>query len=142
MAEIQQVIFSLDNSEYGIDIVNINEIVRLQEITKMPNSLAYLDGIINLRGRVTPIIDLRLKLNLPPGEKDQDTRIIVVTIDAKMVGMVVDRVLEVMRINEEQIENTSDVALAISDNFVKGIAKIDGTRLVTLLDIASIFDEH
>lgn len=140
MAETQQVIFNLDNSEYGIDINSINEIVRLQEITKMPNSPAYLDGVINLRGKVTPVIDLRIKFNLPPGERNQDSRIIVVTVASEIIGMVVDKVSEVIRIKEEQIEDSGDVALAISDNFVKGMAKIDDTRLVTLLDIERIFD--
>lgn len=140
MAETQQVIFNLDSSEYGIDIINISEIVRLQKVTKMPNSPDYLDGIINLRGKVIPVIDLRIRFNLPLGTRDQDTRIIVVNIDHKTIGMVVDRVSEVMRINEEQIESSADVALAINDNYVKGMAKLDENRLVTLLDIEKILD--
>ena len=141
MAETLQVVFKLEKAEFGIDIISVSEIVRLQEITKMPNSPAYVDGVINLRGRVIPIVDLKIKLNLEPGERTNDTRIIVVNVSSKTIGMVVDQVSEVLRINEEQIDDAAQFSVEISETFIKGIAKISQERLIILLDIDKVFAE-
>jgi len=138
MAEQQNVIFKLDNVEYGIDILQVNEIVKIQSIIKIPNTPEYVDGVINLRGTVIPIVDLKVKFNLGRKERDEDTRIIVVNVNAKTLGIVVDEVAEVVRINEDQIDNSSAISAHINDNYIKGVAKV-ADRLIIILDLEKIF---
>ncbi|MFZ7104450.1 MAG: chemotaxis protein CheW [Peptococcaceae bacterium] len=138
MAEQQIVIFKLDGVEYGIDILQVNEIVKLQAITKMPNMPDYVDGVINLRGKVIPIVDLKVKFKLNPGARNENTRIIVVNVDHKVLGAVVDEVSEVLRIKESQIEDANTISTHINEQFVRGVAKVED-RLVILLKIDEIF---
>ncbi|MGI6226803.1 MAG: chemotaxis protein CheW [Peptococcales bacterium] len=138
MTEQQAVVFKLKNVEYGIDILQVNEIVKLQDITKLPNTPEYIDGVINLRGTVIPIIDLQVKFNLGRSERKEDTRIIVVKVREKILGIVVDEVAEVVRISNEQIENTLNITSQISDNYIQGVAKLEN-RLIILLNLEQIF---
>jgi len=138
MAEQQQVIFKLNNVEYGIEITKVNEIVKPQEVTKMPGTPDYVEGVVNLRGKVIPIVDLKVKFKLNKEERNEDTRIIVVNVNNKVIGMIVDEVFEVLRINEEQIDDTSDIAVAISDDYLQGVAKFED-RLIILLNLEQIF---
>jgi len=138
MGEQQNVIFKLDNVEYGIDILQVNEIVKLQNITKVPNTPEYVDGVINLRGTVIPIIDLKVKFKLGRKERNEDSRIIVVNVNEKTLGIVVDEVAEVIRINEEQVDDSSTISAHINDDYIKGVAKVED-RLVIILDLEKIF---
>lgn len=138
MGEQQNVIFKIDNVEYGIDILKVNEIVRLQSITKLPNTPEYVEGITNLRGSVIPIINLRTKFELPKKENDDETRIIVVNLKDKSLGIIVDEVAEVVTVNDEQIDKTAAISNQISDEYVYGVAKLEN-RLIILLDLEKIF---
>jgi len=138
MSEQQNVIFKLDKVEYGIDILQVSEIVKMQAITKMPNTPAYMDGVINLRGSVIPIVDLKVKFNLERKEKDGHTRIIVVNVKNMTLGIIVDEVAEVIRINNEQVDDSSNISAQINDDYIHGVAKVDN-RLIILLDLEKIF---
>lgn len=139
VTEEQNVVFKLENVEYGINILQVNEIVKLQSVTKLPNMPEYIDGVINLRGTVIPIIDLKVKFKMERGERDEKSRIIVVSVNGKTLGIVVDEVTEVVRINNEQIENSLNISThIINDAYIKGVAKF-ANRLVILLDLEQIF---
>ena len=101
---IQLVSFGLDQEEFGIDILKVQEINRMVEITKVPQAPSYCEGVINLRGKVIPVIDLRKKFEMEVREWDKDTRIIVCDVDGEQVGMIVDSVDEVLRIPSSTIE--------------------------------------
>jgi purine-binding chemotaxis protein CheW len=138
VAEQQNVIFKLADVEYGIDIMQVNEIVKLQPITKMPNTQDFVDGVINLRGRVIPVVDLKVKFNLGRKERNENNRIIVINVNNKTLGMVVDEVAEVIRINEEQIDDAEAISVDINEDYIRGVAKIE-SRLVILLNLENIF---
>ncbi len=98
---IQLVSFNIGEEEFGVDILKVQEINRMVEITRVPNAPEYVEGVINLRGKVLPIIDLRNRLKMPPKEYDKNTRIVVVELESKVIGFIVDSVNEVLRINKE-----------------------------------------
>lgn len=138
MSEQQNVIFRLDDVEYGIDIMQVNEIIKMQNITKMPNTPEYVEGVTNLRGKVIPIINLRAKFNLTLKERDEDTRIIVIIVKDKALGVIVDEVAEVVRINDEEIDDSSTISADINDDYIKGVAKVEN-RLIIILNLERIF---
>lgn len=138
MSEMQNVVFKIENVEYGINIMQVSEIVKLQSITKIPNTPEYIEGVINLRGVVIPIVDLRLKFNLGRKERSEDSRIIVVNVNNKTLGMVVDGVAEVIRINEEQIADSSAISSHINEDYIMGVAKLED-RLIIVLNLDKIF---
>jgi len=135
--EKQLVIFELANEHYGIDIAAVEGIVKMQEITAVPNAPEYVEGITNLRNSVLPVIDLQKRFGFMPREKTRETRIVVITMDQLKVGMIVDAVSEVLTIDDSTIEATPSIVSTVDSQFVTGIAKID-SRLVILLDLAKV----
>jgi len=133
---LQLVTFMLVNQEYAVDILNVQEINRISEITKVPNSPAYMEGVINLRGKVIPVINLRTKMGFSEKEIDDNSRIIVADINGVTKGLLVDSVSEVLRIPSEIVEPPPPMAsdATNSSNFIKGIAKLKD-RLVILVEI-------
>lgn len=120
-SEEQLVIFQLNDQQYALPIQETQEIIRMSSITRVPNTKHYVEGIINLRGSIVPVINLNKRLNLPVSEYGEDTRIIVVEHGGQKVGMIVDIVLEVGRFNEDEIEPPS----VAGDNvdYLKGVVK-------------------
>ena len=141
MAEQQLVVFGLGNEEFGIDISRVREIVRLQNITAIPQSLDFVEGIVNLRGQIVPIVDLckRFRVeNVMAGDESQ-RRIIVVNMGNQNIGILVDGVSEILRIPDESIEPTPPiVASGASVDFIRGVAKVKD-RLIIMLDLDRIF---
>jgi len=135
--ERQYVIFNLADEFYGVNIATVESIIKVQDITRMPHMPAFIEGITNLRGKVIPVIDLRKRFRLPAAEEDDDTRIVVVEIDGIMAGMVVDRVTEVLRISDEDIDPPSPMVSTVSTAFITSIAKVEA-RLIILLDLGKI----
>ena len=131
--ERQLVVFDLADEAYGVNIETVREIIRLQPVTVVPDTPEYVEGVINLRGAVNPVVDLRKRFNLPVSEETEDTRIVVVDIAGENIGVIVDGVTEVLRINEDAIEPTSAVITTEDSYYIEGIAKI-GDRLLILLD--------
>ena len=133
-SEKQLVVFDLANEVYGMDIGVVLEIIRMQEITKVPRTPEFVEGIINLRGKIIPVVDLRKRFSLPVTDETADNRIVVVDIDGQGIGMVVDAVAEVMRINSGSIEPPSEAITTKESDYLLGIAKLDD-RLIILLDM-------
>ncbi|ODS34207.1 MAG: purine binding chemotaxis protein [Candidatus Scalindua rubra] len=129
--------FSLGKEEYGVEILKVREIIGIMDITTVPQSPDYMKGVINLRGKVIPIIDLRLKFSMPEAELTQETCIIVVEVNNTLIGVIVDSVSEVMDIKSEEIEETPNFGHGIDTNFIKGLGKTKG-KIVILLDIAKV----
>lgn len=136
--EIQLVTFTLGEEEFAVDILAVQEIIRMAEITKVPNAPEFVEGIINLRGVVIPIMDLRKRFNITQTTVDNQTRIIVVRLGAKTVGLIVDQVSEVLRISSEYIEDAPDIVKSsVNADIIKGVGKL-GDRLLTLLEMSAL----
>ncbi|WP_243372824.1 chemotaxis protein CheW [Geotalea sp. SG265] len=132
---IQLVSFCLDHEEYGVDVLKVREIIRMLNITRVPNAPAYVDGVINLRGKVIPIVSLRKKFNLPEAENDKRTRIMVIESGSEMMGFIVDEVSEVIRISAGDIQPPPPVANgAIDVESMAGVVN-QADRLLVLLDL-------
>jgi len=131
---MQTVVFRLADEAYGIDIFRVNEIIRLREITSIPKTDAHVRGLVNLRGKTIPVLDLRARFNLAQGEETENTRIIVVESDGGNVGIVVDAVTEVMTLQPDQIEETPALVSDVDNDFVRGVARRN-ENLITLLDL-------
>ena len=131
---MQLVTFKLGNEEYAVDILKVQEINRMKEITRVPNTPAYVEGVINLRGKVIPVVNLRSKFSLGERENDIQSRIMIMDIQGITMGLVVDAVSEVLRIPSNIVEPTPQMASNISTEYIKGIAKLED-RLIILLDM-------
>jgi purine-binding chemotaxis protein CheW len=136
--EHQLVVFDLANEHYGVDIAAVEGIIKMQPITVVPHTPVFVEGVTNLRGEVLPVIDLRKRFGLPLDQaRGKDTRIVVVEIDGKKVGMVVDAVSEVLRVPDEAIEPPSPIVTTVDSAFIRGIAKVD-ERLIILVELAKV----
>ena len=141
MAEQQLVVFGLGKEEFGIDISRVREIVRLQNITAIPQSMDFVEGIVNLRGQIVPIVDLckRFRVANSTSVEEAARRIIVVNMAEQNIGVLVDGVSEILRIPDESIEPTPPiVAGGVSADFIRGVAKVEN-RLIIVLDLDRIF---
>jgi purine-binding chemotaxis protein CheW len=136
---VQLVTFNLDNEEFGIDILNVQEINRMTDITKIPNAPYYVEGAINLRGNTIPIIDLRKKLGFDATSTDPSARIVVVELKKAVLGFIVDSVSSVLRIPIDTIEQPPSVVSNMESHYMKGVGKLED-RLIILLDLEKIFD--
>ncbi|MCU0316615.1 MAG: chemotaxis protein CheW [Fimbriimonadaceae bacterium] len=130
----QTVVFRLAEESYGIEIFRVNEIIRLREITPIPRTDSHLKGLVNLRGKTIPVVDLRARFHLAESEETDSTRIIVVESDQGNVGIVVDAVTEVMTLQSDQIEETPALVTDMETDFVRAVAK-HNDNLITLLDL-------
>jgi len=138
---LQLVIFNLGMEEFGVDIMKVQEIIRLPEITRIPRSPDYIKGVINLRGKIIVVMDLDKRFGLPSKEITDETRIIVVDVDGTIIGMVVDSVSEVIRLLNTNVDPTPDIInQKINADYLKGVGKID-ERLLILLNLDSIINE-
>ncbi len=131
--EEQVVVFSLANENYGLEISRIQGIITMPEVTRVPRSPEFVDGVINLRGTIVPVIDLRKRFHLPERTDTRDTRIINVEVGTT-VGLVVDAVAEVLTIPGEAIELAPELVTTIEAGYIRAIARLD-ERLVILLDV-------
>jgi purine-binding chemotaxis protein CheW len=135
--EEQLVVFRLGREAYGVDIGQVQGIERMQVVTRVPHAPAFVDGVINLRGQVTPVITLRARLHMEPAEHTRETRIVVVRMGNRGVGMVVDAVEGVMRIAGEQVEPPSELVASTDSAYLRGIAKVNDDLLI-LLDLEKV----
>ncbi|MCL0035242.1 chemotaxis protein CheW [Thermodesulfovibrionales bacterium] len=138
---LQLVTFTLDKEEYAVDILKVQEINRMTEITRVPNSPPQMEGVINLRGKVIPVINLRKRFGLTPKDNDEHSRIMVMDIQGITIGFVMDSVSEVLRVPSSIVEPTPPMATNISTEFIKGIAKME-ERLIIILDMDKLIGKE
>ncbi|MEA4857844.1 MAG: chemotaxis protein CheW [Solidesulfovibrio sp.] len=131
---LQLVTFSIGEEEFGVDILSVQEIIRMMDITKVPRAPEFVEGVINLRGKVIPIIDLRRRFGLATRDHDKHTRIIVIEINNMIVGFVVDSVSEVLRIPASTVEPPPPVVSGLESEYISGVGKLED-RLLILLDL-------
>ena len=131
---IQLVTFSVGEEEFGVDILRVHEIIRIMNYTKVPKAPEFVEGVINLRGKIIPIIDLRRRFGMEPVPHSKSTRIVVMEIDGVVLGFVVDSVSEVLRLPAGRIEPPPPVVTGVESEYIQGVGKLDG-RLLILLDL-------
>lgn len=135
--EMQLVSFNIGSEEFGVEILKVQEINRMVDITKVPQAPHYVEGVINLRGKVIPILDLRKRFNLEVKAYDKNTRIVVVDINGSIMGMIVDAVSEVLRLPADTIEPPPELVTDINSEYIKGVAKLQD-RLLIFLDLSRV----
>ena len=135
----QLVVFELSGEHYGVDILSVDSIIRLQPVTQMPHAPNFVEGVTNLRGTVLPVIDLRKRFGLPARKATKDTRIVVVEMNGETVGMVVDAVTEVLSVPGENVEPPPSLVSTVDSTFITGIARVS-ERLVILLDLNQVLN--
>ena len=138
---IQYIVVKFGDEQFGIDIKYIDNIVRMQRITRVPNVPAYIKGVINLRGEVVPVVSLRLKMGLAEDEITKLTRIIIIKLEnGEVIGVLVDAVKEVVTLDAREIEKVSYDSGEEKNNFISGIGKDKG-ELISLFDLNLVFAE-
>lgn len=139
--ELQLVVFNTGKEDFGIEIMNVQEIIRMTNITKIPQSPSYIRGIINLRGKIIVVINLNVVMGMESSEHDENTRIIVTSINDTVVGFVVDSVSEVLRLPSSSVEAAPElVSTKIDSSYLKGVGKLDN-RLLLLLDMGRVLSK-
>ncbi|HLH25601.1 MAG TPA: chemotaxis protein CheW [Chloroflexota bacterium] len=139
--EEQVVVLELAGEAYGVEIERVQEIIRMQSITRVPNGPAGVEGVTNLRGRVIPVLDLRQRFGLAQTPPTRQSRIVVAELGEHAVGLVVDGVSEVLRVPTDAVEPPSALVTGADSLYLRGVAKID-ERLVLLLDLARLLSDH
>lgn len=137
--DYQLVTFNLDAEEFAVDILKVQEIIRMVEITKVPKMPHYMEGVINLRGKVISVVNLRKRFNKAPAEETKDTRIVVVNFNGTTVGLLVDSVSEVLRVSENVVEPPPPVMEGgMETEYIKSVGRLED-RLLILLDLEKVF---
>ncbi|WP_407351640.1 chemotaxis protein CheW [Luteimonas sp. R10] len=131
--------FTLGDEHYGVDILKVQEIRGYDSVTRVPDAPAYIKGVINLRGTIVPVIDLRLKLHLAEARYDSFTVMIVLNVEDRVVGIVVDGVSDVIPLAHDQVRPTPEFGAAVDTRFISGIGTVD-ERMLILLDIETLLD--
>ncbi|MDQ2865298.1 MAG: chemotaxis protein CheW [Candidatus Eremiobacteraeota bacterium] len=134
---VQVVSFQLGTEEYGVDIAQVQEIIRMVQITHVPRAPRFMDGVINLRGQLIPIVDLRTRFGMDRIGVTKSTRIVVTEIGSKRVGIVVDSVSEVNNIPIENVEEAPEMIAGVGTEYIQGVGKID-ERLIVMLDLTMV----
>jgi len=138
---LQLVSFNIGDEEFGVDILSVQEINRMMDVTRVPNAPDYVEGVVNLRGKVIPVIDLRRRFGMERKPHDKNTRIIVVELAGKVVGFVVDAVREVLRIPRSVTEPPPALGGSLKEHYITAVGKLDD-RLLILLDLEKILSEN
>lgn len=134
---LQLVSFKIADAEFGVDILRVQEINKMMDLTIVPNTPSFIEGVVNLRGRIIPVLNLRTKLGLDAKEYDSETRIIVVELDDKTIGFIVDEVKEVLRIPKSITEPPPEIVAGVDSDYITAIGKLED-RLLILLDLTKI----
>ena len=133
--------FALSGEEYGLEILKVREIIGIMEITAVPRTPNFVKGVLNLRGKVIPVIDLRLKFGMPEAERTEETCIIVVSVGQIEMGIIVDKVSEVLDIAEKDIEDSPQFGVNVDTQFILGMGK-SHERVTILLDISRVLTDQ
>lgn len=133
----QYVIFKLHNEDYGIPINYVEIIEKVSEITRVPNAPSYVKGVINLRGEVVPVLDLRKRFHFPPAPLTEESRVIILSVDEMIVGILVDSSSEVLTIEGDAIDHTASLITTFEDDYINGIGKVN-ERMIIMVDVLKI----
>jgi len=133
----QFIVFSLGKEQFGIDSLKITTIDRMKTITRVPKTPNYIKGVINLRGDIIPVMDLRAKFNLPLVEETEETRIIILKLEEISIGIIVDQVIQTIQLGGDSIESTSSLINSAASDYIFGIGKVGG-EIVTLLNFEKL----
>ncbi|MGN1160466.1 MAG: chemotaxis protein CheW [Lachnospiraceae bacterium] len=137
----QYIVIQLGDEKYGIDIQYVDNIVRMQRITRVPKVAKYFKGVINLRGEVVPVMNIRIKMDLDEAQETKDTRIIILKLDGMdKIGVIVDEVREVVELNDSEVEKVAYDSREEKQQFVSAVGKV-GEDLISLLDLHTVIAE-
>ena len=137
---IQLVTFHLEKESYGINVMQVQEVLRVSEIAPVPGAPPYVLGIINLRGNVVTVIDTRSKFGLPPGDIDDSSRIVIIESEGQVVGILVDSVAEVVELHASEIDSAPNVGNDESSKYIQGVATRDSNLLI-VVDLNKLLSE-
>jgi purine-binding chemotaxis protein CheW len=137
--QLQLVTFGLAHEEFAVDILAVREINRMMALTRVPQSPPEVEGVINLRGKIIPVVDLRKRFSMETQQHSEQSRIIVVEVHGRVIGFIVDRVNEVLRISRKIVEPAPSMVCSVDSDFIAGVGKLND-RLLILLDLAKLFD--
>lgn len=138
---LQLVSFKVGEAEFGVDILRVQEINKMMELTVVPNTPSFVEGVVNLRGRIIPVINLRSRLGLDVKKYDAETRIIVVDLHDKTIGFIVDEVKEVLRIPKSITEAPPEIVSGVDSEYITAIGKLED-RLLILLDLTKVLSNN
>ncbi|MBM4107518.1 MAG: chemotaxis protein CheW [Phycisphaerae bacterium] len=136
--QLQLVTFDVADEEFAVDILAVREINRMMTLTRVPQSPPEVEGVINLRGKIIPVLDLRRRFGMPAGERTERSRIIVVEVNGRVLGFIVDGVHEVLRISGDIVEPAPAMVCSIDSEFIEGVGKLND-RLIILLNLGKLF---
>lgn len=140
MDNSQLVVFTLCKEEYAVDINYAKEIIRIPQLTRIPNTPTFLEGIFNLRGKVLPVFDLKKRFEMPKTERGIDSRLLILELDGMKAGIIVDDVSEVLKIDEQSVQCLDDEISGISKNSIEGVYLLD-ERIIMLLNASKLKSE-
>lgn len=135
--ETQLVVFVMENEEFACGINSVREVLKMIRVTPLPRSLDFVEGVINMRGDVIPVIDLRRRFGLPEAERTDESRIIIVEVEERMVGLIVDSVSEVISLDNKQIQEAPNQVAGEKTDLITGVGKVDD-RMLIILDLDRI----
>ncbi len=135
---IQLVTFRIGEEEFGVDILKVREINRMMDITRVPKAPYFVEGVVNLRGKVIPVVNLRRRFDMPEVKKDKETRIIVVEVKTKTIGFIVDSVSEVLRVPSDTVEPPPPFCADVDAEYINGVGKLDD-KLLIMIDLEMLF---
>lgn len=136
--QLQLVTFGIGSEEFAVDILSVQEINRMMALTRVPQSPPEVEGVINLRGKIIPVVDLRKRFGMSRAEKSDQSRIVVVEVHGRTIGFIVDRVNEVLRISSKIVEPAPNMVCSVDSDFIAGVGKLED-RLLILLDLGRLF---
>ncbi|MBO2945734.1 chemotaxis protein CheW [Paenibacillus sp. F411] len=139
--EIKVIVFTLGSEEYGIEVDKVQTIERMMPITRVPKTYSFVKGVINLRGVVIPVIDLRGRFSLPEVEPTEQTRIIIVAVNDMQVGFIVDSASDVVDLNSDSIDSPPEVVGGIKAKYLRGVAKLSEERLLVMLNLSEVLNK-
>ena len=135
--EMQLVVFVMESEEFACGINNVREVLKMIRVTPLPRSLDFVEGVINMRGEVIPVIDLRKRFGLPEAERTDESRIIIVEVEERMVGLIVDSVREVLSLSNQQIQEAPSQVAGGKTDLITGVGKVED-RMLIILDLDRI----
>jgi purine-binding chemotaxis protein CheW len=135
----QYVTFTLEGEEYGVEVLKVQEIIGYQGFTRVPSVPSFVKGVINLRGLVVPVVDLRLKFSMDEKTYDKFTVILIMEVNGRTIGAIVDTVSDVLTLNDEEVQETPDFSSGISVDFISGMGR-HGDKFIIMLDIEKVLD--